>query len=74
MTKRELIEENERLRATVDYLRDQMRLIPHSRFEKYRNASDTNETLAYRKCAQEVDRLCLGALWHATELQDGTAE
>jgi len=74
MLKSELIEENKRLHDTVDYLRSQLRLIPHSRFEKYRHAKDTNETLAYRKCAQEVDSRCLAALSHATDIQDGCTD
>jgi len=69
---KELQEENERLRATVEYLRLQMRLIPQSRFDKYRNASDTDSTLAYGKCAQEVDRLCRAALQNAFDIQAGT--
>lgn len=66
-----LKKENKLLRETVDYLRDQLRLIPHSRLEKYRNASDSDSTLAYRKCAQEVDRLCLSAIYTSQDMLNG---
>jgi hypothetical protein len=67
----ELKNENARLKAALEYLKSQMRLIPHSRFEKYRNAKDTESTMAYRKCAQEVDRLSLAALHNVQDIIEG---
>jgi len=72
MLKSELIVENKRLQQAVDYLQGQMRVIPQSRFDKYRNASDTNETLHYRKAVQEVDRLCVSAVEVSNDILLGT--
>ena len=63
--------ENKLLRLTVEYLRDQLRLIPHSRLDKYANEPDTDTTIAYRKCAQEVDRLALSAIWVSQDMLNG---
>lgn len=67
---KELREENKRLKAAVDYLQFQMRVTVQSRFDKYRNAKDTNSTLAYRKCAQEMDTLLNGVISVSQEILD----
>lgn len=63
--------ENALLLENVDYLRSQLRLIPQSRFDKYRNAKDDESTLAYRKCAQEVDTLALAAIATSLDMLNG---
>lgn len=68
---KELRQENERLKNALDYVLYQLRVIPQSRFDKYRGAKDNNSTLAYRKCAQEIDTLCLGATVVSQEILDG---
>lgn len=68
---KELRQENERLKSALDYLRFQMHVIPYSRFVKYRDAKDTDSTMAYRKCTTEVDTLCQGANRVSQEILDG---
>jgi len=63
--------ENKLLRETVQYLRDQLRLIPQSRLDKYATANDDESTLAYRKCAQEVDRLSIAAIYTSNDMLNG---
>lgn len=58
---KELRQENERLKKALDYMQFQMRVTIQSRFDKYRNAKDTESTMAYRKCAGEID-LRLGSI------------
>ena len=51
----ELKEENKALKEALDYLLFQMRVVVQSRFDKYRNAKDTEHSMAYRKAVQEID-------------------
>lgn len=67
----EMKEENKRLKAAVDYLQFQMRVIVQSRFDKYRNAKDTNETMAYRKAVNEIDNRVNSANCVSQEILDG---
>lgn len=53
--------ENEALKEALEAALLALRTIPQSRLDKYRNASDSDSTLAYRKAVQEVDRLALAA-------------
>ncbi len=68
---KELRQENERLKEALDYLQFQMRVIPQSRFDKYRNANDTVGPQAYRKCAGEVALRMDGAICVSQEILDG---
>jgi len=68
---KELRQENERLKNALEYLKFQLRIIPQSRLDKYANAGDGQSAMAYRKCAQEVDTRCLGAICVSQEILDG---
>lgn len=69
-----LKEENKRLKAAVDYLRFQMRVTVQSRFDKYRNANDTEGPMAYRKCAGEIGLRLIEAGNVSQEILDGESE
>lgn len=63
-------EENKRLKAAVDYLQFQMRVTVQSRFDKYRNAKDSESTMGYRKCAQEIDTRLNSVICVSQEILD----
>lgn len=67
---KELREDNRKLKASLAYLRFQMRVIVQSRFDKYRNAKDSETTMAYRKCATEIDNRVNSAICVSQEILD----
>ena len=67
-----LKEENKRLLATVEFLRLQLRIIPQSRFEKYKNVA-YGDAIDYRKAVQEIDRLNRVAIGESYEIEEGDA-
>jgi hypothetical protein len=58
----QLKQENKALREALDSALLAMRTIPQSRFDKYRNAGESDSAMAYRKAVEEVDRLCLATI------------
>jgi hypothetical protein len=65
-----LKQENERLKAALDYMQYRTRVVVQSRFDKYRNANGP-ETMAYLKCAKEIDDRVNGAICVSQEILDG---
>jgi len=65
---KELKEENRKLKAALDYLQFQMRVIVQSRFDKYENAKASPSTMAYRKCANEVSNRVDSAICVSQEI------
>jgi len=61
--------ENTLLRKQLEEAIDALRLIPLSRLDKYAREPDNMSTLAYRKCAQEVDRLSIAAVDRITDME-----
>ena len=71
---KELKQENERLKAALAYTQFQMRVIIQSRFDKYRNAKDTESTMAYRKAVHEIEDRLNGTTCVSQEILDGESK
>jgi len=71
---KELRDENIRLKQALDYLQFQMRVVIQSRFDKYRDAKDTDHSMAYRKAVQEIDLRLRNANDGVREILDGETQ
>jgi len=67
---KELRDENKALKEALAYLQHQMRVVGQTRFDKYRNAKDTESTMSYRKCASEVSLRVDSAICVSNEILD----
>jgi len=69
----ELKQENERLRAALDYLQGEAMRIGDSRLAKEHRFphEDPNMGLAYRQCAEEVCRLAREAVSRSHDIEMG---
>lgn len=71
---KELRQENERLKAALAYTQFQMRVIIQSRYDKYRNAKDSESTMAYRKAVKEIEDRLNGTVYLSQEILDGESK